>query len=63
MLPDHEISFRCLPSPIILDLQLPFLQDIKVLPFFFLIPRSRKRESTVPLTVDPLISNIAFLTV
>lgn len=52
MLPDHEISFCCLPSAFIFDLQLSFPQDIKICTFFFLIPRNRKRERTIVLTHD-----------
>ena len=41
MLPDHEISFYCLPFPSIFNLQLPFPQDIKICTFFF---HSKKEE-------------------
>jgi len=41
MLPDHEISFYCLPFPSIFNLQLPSPQDIKICTFFF---HSKKEE-------------------
>ena len=49
MLPDHEISFYCLPFPSIFNLQLPSPQDIKICTFFFTQRKRRKRKGHTAL--------------
>ena len=61
MLPDHEISFYCLPFPSIFNLQLPFPQDIKICTFFFSLKERGRREKAILLSIISLISNFASL--